>query len=155
MQLAAAAGRTHAGQVQLLLEGAAHPTTLHCCRPATLIYTSKMSRSACREHIRRCVVMLEAAVTSALRQQLVLSIVNCVLQPLRGQHIIPRLLQARPSPIAVPSTTSMTTTPSSPVIVLVAAAHTAKAPPMLCPTSSVGTRSVLLPNTCCQTATMS
>jgi hypothetical protein len=63
------------------------------------------------------------------------------------------------SPIAVPSTTSTTTTPSRPVMAWVAAAHTASAPPMLWPTSSVGTRALLLllllPNSCCHTATMS
>jgi hypothetical protein len=40
----------------------------------------------------------------------------------------------------VPSTTSITTSPSSEGICLPAAAHTATAAPMLCPTSTVATR---------------
>lgn len=59
------------------------------------------------------------------------------------------------SPIAVPSTTSMTTTPSSPEICFVAPDHTARAPPMLWPTNRVGTRLLLPPNMACQMPTMS
>jgi hypothetical protein len=98
---------------------------------------------ATRPHSPVCRLAAHVASTAVRRQTLACVRSHPAVGSTAGKRTdrrSPRVPRPAHPPSAVPSTTSITTTPSRPEISLVAAARTARAPPMEWPTTSVGTR---------------